>query len=281
MNEMIVGNKFIVSLALIIAIFVCRWLIVRHLNKLPSDEDGLPKRWINTAKNTTNFLIVIGLIIIWISEIQFLALSIATFVVALVIATREFIQCFMGTLYHASTRTFTIGDWIKVGNCHGEVTHSDWLSTTLLEVDLEGMSYAYTGKTLIIPNNQLVANTIQNLNFMRRYVVHSFTITRDHESINVFDAKALILEKAREYCSAFQDAAERYNELLEKRLGITFSGHEASVRITTSNLGKNMFTVSLFCPTHEAINIEQRLTEDFMTFWHGALEKSSVQADSD
>ena len=274
MNHLFIENKFIISLLLVAVTLIIRGLVVHRLNQLTSDEDGLPRRWINTTKNTATFLILIGLIIIWLSELQYLALSIATFIVALVIATREFIQCFMGAMYHASTRTFSIGDWIKVGDYHGEVTHSDWLSTTLLEVDLDGMTYGYTGKTLIVPNNQFVIHTIQNLNFMRRYVAHSFDIVRDEEFVNIFEAKSLILKKAEEYCAPFHEVAQRYNDLIEKRLGIEISGPEANIRITTSNLGKNIFTVTLFCPTDEAINIEQQLTEDFMEFWYKTLKKN-------
>lgn len=271
MNELIGDNKFIVSLLLIAISLIVRWIVVRHLRKLSWDENDLPRRWINSAKNAINLLIVIGLIIIWLSELRFVALSIATFIVALVIATREFIQCLMGSLYQASTRTFTIGDWIKVGAHYGEVGHSDWLSTTLLEIDMETMSYAYTGRTLVIPNNQFVANPIQNLNFMRRYVAHSFSIVREAEPVNPFDAKEFILEKAKEYSLPFSDVAQRYNGVIEKRMGVSITGPEASVRITTNNLGKNVFTVTVFCPTKDAVGIEQQLTEDFLDFWYREL----------
>lgn len=272
MNELILGNKLIASFLMISIALAIRWLVIRHLLKLPKDEKELPRRWINSIKNAANFLIAIGLITIWLSELRFVALSIATFVVALVIATREFIQCLLGSVYQASTRMFAIGDWIKVGGHYGEVVNSDWLSTTLLEIDMESKSYGYTGKTLLIPNNQFVASSVQNLNFMRRYVSHNFSIIRDAEPINVFHFREVILQKVREYCLPFEDVAARYNVLIEKRLGISLAGPEASVRITTTNLGKNDFNITLFCPTNEAVGIEQRLTEDFMNLWYEELD---------
>lgn len=276
MNELITENKLVASLVLLSVALVVRWLVVRHLKKLPLDEKELPRRWINTVKNVTNAMIAFGLIIIWLSELRFVALSIATFTVALIIATREFIQCFLGALYQTSTRAFSIGDWIKIGNHYGEVVSSDWLTTQLLEVDIESASYLYTGKTLVIPNNQFVANPITNLNFMRRYVSHSFCIVRDVENINVIDARDLILQKAQEYCAPFSEVAKRYEAMLENRLGVRLAGPEPEVRIGTTNLGKNEFTITVFCPTEEAITIEQKLTEDFMTFWHTELRKTST-----
>lgn len=274
-----IENKLLASLLLIAIAAICRWMAVRYIRRLPPGDDDLPKRWINATRNIVSTLIVVGLIIIWLSELRFVALSIATVAVAMVIATREFIQCFLGALYQTSTRAFSVGDWIKVGNHFGEVGSSDWLTTKLLEIDLETMTYGYTGKTIIIPNNQFVANSVSNLNFMRRYVVHSFSIIREADPINLFQAKALILEKAQAYCSPFKETAQQYQHQIEKRLGIHFSGPDVSIRITTTNLGKNQFTVSVFCPTQEAVDIEQKLTEDFMQFWYDEVDRLKQSKD--
>ncbi len=214
-----------------------------------------------------------GLMVIWLTELRSAALSIAAFVVALVIATREFIQCFLGSLYVTAARPFSVGDWVQVGPHYGEVAHSDWFSTVLLEIDMESMSYAYTGKTLTIPNNQFVAGNIHYLNYMRRYVAHSFSIVRDAEGVDLFAAKALILNKAQEYCASFVEVAKRYSELIEKRLGVNIVDPKASVRITTTNLGKNQLAVTIFCPTKEAVDIEQKLIRDFMTFWYAEMAR--------
>ncbi|NOH73313.1 mechanosensitive ion channel family protein [Vibrio pectenicida] len=278
MNEWVISNQWILSAMLAIVVLSARWAVIRYLRRLPDDENEMPKRWVNAVKNATNFLIAIGLIIIWLSELRFVALSIATFIVALVIATREFIQCFSGYLYQTSTRIFFIGDWIKIGQHYGEVVKSDWLSTTLLEIDMESMCYGYTGKTLTIPNSQLVVSSVQNLNYMRRFVTHTFVIVRDSDSINLFKAKPFLLNKAKEYCASFSDVAQRYSALLEKRLGVNNSiKSEPSVCITTSNLGKNQVAITLFCPTREAVNIEQKLVEDFMAFWHDEIDRLNLE----
>lgn len=276
MNDLITENKLLASILLIAIAFIIRWLVFRYIKKLPADEDELPKRWMNAVRNTVTTVIVIGLIVIWLSELRFVALSIATFTVALIIATREFIQCFVGALYQTSARTFSVGDWIKVGNHHGEVISTDWLCTKLLEIDIENATYAYTGKTITVPNNQFVVNSVYNFNFMRRYVSHSFTIVRDSKPINVFNLKNVILQKAISYCEPFEDVAQRYSNLVEKRLGIQLSP-KANVRVTTSNLGRNEFKISIFCPTEEAMNIEQKLTEDFMTAWYAELARLSSE----
>lgn len=272
MDEYSTYYKIFASFVLIFVVFAVRWLIVRQLERRPMDEFDQPKHWINSVKNTSTLLIVLGLFVLWLSELKFFALSIAAFVVAFVVATREFIQCLLGTLYQASTRTFSIGDWIQVGNHHGEVISSNWLSTTLLEIDMAHLSYSYTGKTLIIPNNMFVTASIYNLNFMRRYVAHTFEIVRESDKVNLVEAKDFILQKAAEYCEPFKDVAFRYSNLIEKRLGVPVIPDPA-VRIGTTSIGKNVISISVFCPTQEALRIEQQLTADLMNFWYDAVEK--------
>ncbi|MCG8313945.1 MAG: mechanosensitive ion channel family protein, partial [Pseudomonadales bacterium] len=224
LSNLLTNHKLVASVSLVVIGLLIRWIAVLHFKRLPTDENDLARRWSNSTKNAINLVILSGLVIIWLSELRFVALSIATFIVALVIATREFIQCFVGSLYQASARTFSIGDWIRVNNHCGEVVASNWLSTTLMEIDVESAHYEYTGRTLFIPNNQFVANAVYNLNFMKRFVTHTFTIVREPEPVNLVELKPVMLEKAKEYCADFEAVASRYNSLIESKLGVTIQG---------------------------------------------------------
>lgn len=272
MNDFFDQNKLIASVLFVVAVVLLRWIIVRYIQKKQFSDQELVSHWLNTITNVAQLIVAVGLIIIWLSELQYAMFSVAAFIVAIVIAMREFIQNFLGSLYLASTRTFSIGDWIEINGSVGEVARSDWLSTTMLEVDVEGKTYAYTGKTLVIPNNQFVAGVSQNFNFLRRYVNHSFSIVREADVMDLSEFKPLVLEKAEEYCSSFMDVAERYNSSIESKLGKKISGPEASVRLRTTNLGKNEMIVSFFCPTEQALSIEQKITEDFMRSWYAKLK---------
>ncbi len=273
MKDIVNDNQWIISIAFVAACLVLRWLSVRFVKRVVKDEENLHRRWTNTITNITSLIIIIGLVIIWLSELRFVALSIAAFAVALVVATREQIQCFLGALYIASSRAFSIGDWIKVGDHYGEVVRSDWLTTTLLEVDVEGMSYSYTGRSLVIPNYKFSTGVIQNLNFMRRYVAHSFSIVREADAISVRDARLYLEDLVREYCSPFKEVADRYSTLIEKRLGIALSVSDLKVRVATNETARNVFVVTIFCPTQEATRIEEEITEDFLDYWYSVTHK--------
>lgn len=270
--------EVVLTVAWALLFYIVRRYTKRVIRLNQNIEHDKKRQRINTVDNIFNFFLVVGFILIWSSELQNLAISIAAFMVALVLATKEFISCIVGAFYRASTRPYQVGDWIRIANYEGEVTDSDWLSTTLFEVDLKGGSYTYTGRTTVVPNSVLLIHTVQNLNYMRRYVTHTFSILRNTDTVNLFDIKEQILANIREYSKHFHEVAIRYNSLIEKRLDINISGPEPRVRITTTQDGYNAFTVSLFCPTDEAVEIEQKVTEDFMQLWYEQCRLNKQQS---
>jgi small-conductance mechanosensitive channel len=247
-------------------LFICIVYIVKYLIlkviKRKSKKDKRLK--INIVNNIFSILIIVMVFNIWSEEIQKFAFSIAAFIVAIVLATREFIQCFIGFIYLLSSRPFRIGDWVQVGNYYGEVHSIDWAKLTLLEVNKD--DYQYTGKTLYLPNSQLITSAIKNLNFLKRYAMHHFTIVRD-ASVNPFEFIETLHNKANLYCEDFKDVAIRYNQLIESRLDIPIAGPEPHIQVATSDIGDTQVIFTIFCPTERALEIEQKLTSDFMRLW--------------
>ena len=261
LTDLFINNKLVITSIFIIIIFIVKYSIVKII-KRKSKEDK--RTQINMVNNIFTILMIITIFNIWAEEIQKFAFSIAAFIVAIVLATREFIQCFIGFIYLLSSRPFRIGDWVQVGNYYGEVHSTDWAKLTLLEVDKD--DYQYTGKTLYLPNSQLITSVIKNLNFMKRYAIHHFTIVRD-SSVNPFDFIDELQDKAHEYCDDFKDVAIRYNQLIESRLDVSIAGPEPHIQVATSELGDTQVFFTIFCPTEKAMDIEQKLTSCFMNLW--------------
>lgn len=270
LTDLFINNKLVITSIFIIIIIIVKYSIVKII-KRKSKEDK--RTQINMVNNIFTILMISTIFNIWAEEIQKFAFSIAAFIVAIVLATREFIQCFIGFIYLLSSRPFRIGDWVQVGNYCGEVHSTDWAKLTLLEVDKD--DYQYTGKTLYLPNSQLITSVIKNLNFLKRYAMHHFTIVRD-DSVNPFEFLDKLNEKARLYCDDFNDVAIRYNQLIESRLDISISGPEPHIQVATSDIGDTQVFFTIFCPTEKAMEIEQKLTSDFMKLWFEQKAISSI-----
>lgn len=273
MYEIIMNNRLIATLAVTTLMIVLKISLVTVIRKR-AKKKGVDKRYlVSNIKNLLNFTLVVLLLSFWINEIQNFALSIAAFAVAIVLATREFIQCVIGFFYLVSTRPFRIGDWIQVGDFAGEVSSTDWIKSSLLEVDLK--RYQFTGKTLFIPNNQLMTSPIKNLNFLKRYVTHHFTITRD-EDVNPYIFIESLREKAKEQCADFYDVAARYNHIIERRLDVKIPGPEPHLEVYTNDVGHTQIKCTLFCPTDRALDIEQKITAEFMQLWFAEIERTKA-----
>ncbi len=257
----LLSSKLFITLLIISVFFLFKLFLVKTIKRKSKQDKRLQ---INMVNNLFTLLMLVIIFNIWSEEIQKFAISIAAFIVAIVLATREFIQCFIGFVYLLSSRPFRIGDWIQVGSHFGEVHSTDWAKLTLLEVDQD--NYQYTGKTLYVPNSQVITSVIKNLNFLKRYAMHHFTIVRD-DSVNPFEFLDTLYENARLYCEDFNDVAIRYNQLIESRLEINIAGPEPHIQVATSNLGDTQVFFTIFCPTERAMEIEQKITADFMRLW--------------
>ena len=255
------NNKTVVTVMFIFVFFLVKYFIIKLIKTKSKQNKRLQ---INMVNNIFTLLMIIAIFNIWSEEIQKFAFSIAAFIVAIVLATREFIQCFIGFVYILSSRPFRVGDWIQVGNYYGEVHSTDWAKLTLLEIDKD--EYQYTGKTLYLPNSQLITSIIKNLNFLKRYAMHHFTIVRD-DSVNPYEFLDELNTNAHTYCKDFRDVAIRYNQLIENRLGINIAGPDPHIQVATSDIGNTQVLFTVFCPTDKALEIEQKLTSDFMTLW--------------
>jgi len=252
--------KLFTSLALIIFILLSKHYLIIWIRYRALKKHKEHRSFTNAFKNIANFGLLIILLYLWSPELQKFAISIAAFIVAIVLATREFIQCFIGFLYITSTNPFRVGDWVQTKDHCGEVISTDWAKLTMLEVDIE--SYSYTGKTLYIPNNQLITSPIKNLNFLKRYVSHQFTITME-SGFDPYKFKSELLDKVKSLCEDFTEVAQRYNSIIERSLDVNIPGPDPVISISTTDLGRVKTTFTIFCPTEKIFEIEESITEFF------------------
>ncbi|MEW9796762.1 mechanosensitive ion channel family protein [Alteromonas sp. CYL-A6] len=266
-------HKLLTSVALIVVLHLFKRLLLKVIRKRSTRRGEDRRNQLNILEQLGNALILVALMVLWSSEIQSLAISIAAFMVAIVLATREFIQCFLGFIYYLGARPFRVGDWIQMNQIVGEVVEMDWAKTALLEVDPD--SFSYTGKHVYVPNSQLVTQTVRNLNFMRRYRLHTFEIVNE-SVVNAYKLLPAFIARAQAHCEYFRDVAERYKGLIERHLEQEFISIDPEVEIATNKYAKVVVRVSLFCPTAEAYELEHKICADWMNLWFRAQKEEQA-----
>ena len=257
-----VQTRLIASVVLLVVfafLRVAATRLVRGKTTVLSDEQ---RQRLFYSRAVSNAILGFGLIAIWLTQLQHLAFSLTAVTVAVVIATKELLICLAGFLVRTGSRSFSVGDWIEVNGVRGEVVDLTPLTTTLLELDERRLGRDYTGRTTTIPNAWFVTHQVINETFGKNYAVHRFTLTVE-KPYNISVARRFLETAAREAYKDYKDTAERYNALIERKLGVDLPGPEPQVTITTTDLGRIQFHILLFCPTSQVEAMQAKISDAF------------------
>ncbi len=261
--EFLLTQKLVLTLIVVILIALVRRIV---LSLIRGDRDFITDKqriWMSVTKNSAFALLVFLVFALWRSEINEFALSVTAIAVAIVVASKEIILCFTGSIQRASSRSFRIGDWIEVGSLCGEVIDHNLMATVIQEIDLHHGQYHYTGKTATLPNSMFFTYPVKNLNFMKRYVFHNFAIVV-HDFVNLYPLLPDLENHIEQHCSYFSEVARRYNAMIEKHAGVDLPGADPHVYIDSTPTGEQRVHVMIFCPTEKANYLEQLIRKDFM-----------------
>lgn len=264
--DFLLTHKLVFTALIIILISIVRRMVLSMIRGDVAFVSEEQRSWMSRTKNGTFITTVLLLFILWQSEINEFALSVTAIAVAIVVASKEIILCFTGSIQRASSRSFRIGDWIEVGKICGEVIEHNMMATVIQEIDLHHGQYHYTGKTATLPNSMFFTYPVKNLNFMKRYVYHDFSIVVP-EFVNLYPLIPTMLEKIDGHTSYFYEVATRYNTVIEKHAGVDLPGAEPHIHITSGSTGEQIVHFMLFCPTDKATHLEQEIRADFMQIY--------------
>lgn len=252
------------SLVLIIALAILRYASMRLLKKTITAPSLQYRRWARSIKNTSWTLLIIGLCLIWAPQLRTFALSVTAIAVAIVVATKELILCFSGSFMRASSRAFTVGDWIQLGDIHGEVTDHNIFSSTLQELDSHS---AHTGREIIFPNSLLLTTPVRNLSLLKSHTSHTFSVTVDPSPVwpeaHTW-AKAIV----QRHFEPYRELAEREKGRVSRRAGVSLGDDLEEIRFSTSDIGRYRVTISLFCPVSATDELQSGITLDILAYLH-------------
>ncbi|CAH8236823.1 Mechanosensitive ion channel protein MscS [Vibrio aestuarianus] len=270
--DFLLTHKLVFTTLIMTLIILIRRLVLSQIRGDVAFITEKQRKWMSRTKNGTFGLTIVILFVLWQSEINQFALSVTAIAVAIVVASKEIILCFTGSIQRASSRSFRIGDWIEVGKLSGEVIEHNLMATVIQEIDLNHGQYHYTGKTATLPNSMFFTFPVKNLNFMKRYVFHNFSIVVPN-FVNLFPLLPIMHERIEAHFAHFIDVARRYNNMIEKHAGVDLPNAEPHIQISSTAAGEQVVHFMIFCPTERANHLEQLIREDFMQEYEKAFPR--------
>ncbi len=106
--------------------------------------------------------------------------------------------------------------------------------------------------------------------------MHSFTITNE-PLLNAYAILPRFVERAKEHCEYYREVAARYKSVIERHLDVEFITTDPEVTVETNQYAKLNVSVSLFCPTADAQDLEQKICADWMALWYQELDKKNIK----
>ncbi|KNX40022.1 Mechanosensitive ion channel [Roseovarius tolerans] len=265
------------SLLLFVVLWIARKIVVgviRARAEVPSHDQ---RRLLASSRNVFLFLLLVGLVLIWAPQLRTFALSLTAVAVAIVVATKELILCLSGSVLRATSRAFSVGDWIEIGDIRGEVTDHTLLATTLQEFGSGPHAYMPTGRNVVLPNSMLLTTPLRNHTTLREHTYHSFAITLD-KSPEIAPALKKAQEIVQHHYAPLFERARQENAAVEHRTRTNLPDPDPVVRFRTSDLGKLRVEVTVFCPSQSADTIESEITSDILASFQ-SMEADRINED--
>ncbi|WP_349368987.1 mechanosensitive ion channel domain-containing protein [Salinarimonas sp.] len=94
-------------------------------------------------------------------------------------AAKELILCLSGALLRATSRPFSVGDWVEIGEIRGEVVDHDMLSTRIDAFPDDPGAFHRTGEVITVPNSLFLSTPIRRLSALRDEIVRTTSVVVD------------------------------------------------------------------------------------------------------
>jgi small-conductance mechanosensitive channel len=261
------------SLVLFVSLLVLRWIVgsaIRRQERIPRD---VRRRMLVQVRNGVVLLFLLGLVVIWATELRTVAVYLFAIAVATVIATKELIQCFTGSIMRAAGGTFTIGDRIEIGDFRGDVIDMGLLTTTIMEIGPNELTHRLTGRAVTLPNSVFLSKPVVNESYTDQFVLHVFTVP-----VKVADdwqqVEQDLLTAAGEQGKTYLEEARRHFNKISSKEGLVVLSVEPHVTVNVSKPDELDLVVRLATPARKKGQIQQAVVRRFLELRSERLKRN-------
>ncbi|MDY6834617.1 MAG: mechanosensitive ion channel [Chloroflexota bacterium] len=148
---------------------------------IPEQQSGFLSRKINWAR--VSLITLISLVVIGLTASAFYVPEVTIYVpilaLGLALALQKYTTSVFAYFVISTTKTYGVGDRIRIGNVKGDIRKIGLIHTTLEEVgEDEKLGGELTGRLLHLPNLLILDQPV--LNYSKDYSIHFETISSDY-----------------------------------------------------------------------------------------------------
>lgn len=253
------------SLALFAILWTVRIVLCRVVSRKSEILSPDQRRWTRTVRSLVWIILILGLVTIWAPQLHTIALSLAAFVVAIVIATKEVILCFTGAFVRVSTAPFRMGDWITIDTVSGEVVDINPFCAKIQELDVARGTYAFTGRVIYIPNSRYFTVPIENFSHIKQYKSHLFAVAFQSDTVDPAPLVKRLEEIVSRHTEKYYEEAEQVLRRVRRQSSIPLPSVTRQVMLQARDFNNLNFTVRIYVPTRESAAVTSAITAEFMS----------------
>lgn len=222
------------------------------------------RRWAVNLRNVLLIIFILGMIFIWAPRLETFAVSIFAVAVALVLATKELIDCLSGSGLRVLTNAYSLGDRIEIGGIRGNVVDHNPLTTTVLEIGPGQTSHQYTGRAMVFPNSYIFDHPVTNETYTKKFRLHIVAVPLSTDD-DWRTAERLLLQAGEEEAAPFIEDARAYFKKLEGKFWLDAPSVEPRVTIQLPEPGRINLMLRIPCPTQFPSRLEQAILRKFLS----------------
>jgi small-conductance mechanosensitive channel len=251
------------SLLLLVVVLAFRAVLVRSVSKNSNLTLEAKRRWVVAIRNTAALGFLMGLIFMWLHELQAFAVSIVAIAAALVLATKELILCWSGAALRVGGKVYSVGDRIQIGGYRGVVLDHDAFATKLLEIGPGVTTHLYTGRIVVFPNSLLFTNGLVKENPPHDHGLYVLNVpVRSEDDWQA--AEQALLEAAKAECAPFLEEVNRQMKLLEQRNLLEAPSPDPRVTIQLVEPGRVHLVLRFPAPDRGRSRVEQAIIRRYL-----------------
>ena len=223
------------SLAVIIGIFLLRWLVTLLVNRKVAD---MKRRFVTRKVMHYISYVVIVLILakLWLKGLSNLSTFLGLISAGMAIALRDYIADLAGWMYIIWRRPFNIGDRVQIGDKRGDVIDIALLKFSVIEIGDWVDAEQSTGRIIRIPNKLVNSEYIINYTKNFNYVWNEIPVLITFES-NWQQAKEELRAIIDKHCKDELPIIERELHQAGKEILIIFKKITPIVWVSTRTSG--------------------------------------------